>query len=249
MGRPHRVGERPIQSNLTALPFTSGGIRFLMPGNSALTRQEILAAADALFYSEGLRAVSVDEVAAKAGITKKTLYYHFRSKDELIAAYLQARDRPTLERFQKWAGSSGPMAERMVRMFKQLGRSALARLERLRLYPRHRGARKFPWSSRGRRCASPQDEVRSLARRESAGGRADERRSARTRADAACRRDGCAASACIDIPAMPRPRRALPSRSSPPGGTDRAAQGSGRMNFPHRKAHSSQLWVPGRATT
>ena len=76
-----------------------------MTRDSRITRRDILAAADELFYGEGLRSVSVDEISAKAGITKKTLYYHFRSKDELIAAYLEARDRPTLERFQRWAGN------------------------------------------------------------------------------------------------------------------------------------------------
>ena len=38
------------------------------------------------------RAVSVDAVAEKAGLTKRTLYYHFKSKDDLVAAYLAARD-------------------------------------------------------------------------------------------------------------------------------------------------------------
>ena len=89
-----------------------------------VTRREILAAAEELFYGVGIRATTVDEIAAKAGITKKTLYYHFRSKDELIAAYLAARDGPTLERFQRWAGDEGTVAERMGRMFRSLGRRA-----------------------------------------------------------------------------------------------------------------------------
>jgi AcrR family transcriptional regulator len=95
-----------------------------MTRDSRTTRRDILAAADELFYGEGLRSVSVDEISAKAGITKKTLYYHFRSKDELIAAYLEARDRPTLERFQQWAGNEGTVAERLQRMFSRLGRCA-----------------------------------------------------------------------------------------------------------------------------
>jgi AcrR family transcriptional regulator len=94
-----------------------------MSRDSSLTRLQIIAAADELFYSRGFSSVGVEHIAAKAGITKKTLYYHFRSKDELIAAYLQARDRPSLERFQQWAGTSGPMVERMVRMFERLGRA------------------------------------------------------------------------------------------------------------------------------
>ncbi|HEX3138461.1 MAG TPA: TetR/AcrR family transcriptional regulator [Rhizobacter sp.] len=51
----------------------------------------ILDAADRLFYGHGIQAVGVDAVAAEAGISKRTLYNHFPSKDELIAAYLQRR--------------------------------------------------------------------------------------------------------------------------------------------------------------
>jgi AcrR family transcriptional regulator len=53
----------------------------------------VLAAADKLFYSQGIRAVGVDAVAAEAGVSKRTLYNHYPSKDDLIAAYLQGRFR------------------------------------------------------------------------------------------------------------------------------------------------------------
>ncbi len=55
------------------------------------TKERLLAAADRLFYRQGLRVVSMDDVAAAAGLTKRTLYYHFASKDVLIAAYLERR--------------------------------------------------------------------------------------------------------------------------------------------------------------
>ncbi|HYQ17566.1 MAG TPA: TetR/AcrR family transcriptional regulator [Polyangiaceae bacterium] len=55
-------------------------------------RASVLAAADRLFYEQGLRAVGVDTIAEAAGVTKRTLYYHFPTKDALIAAYLEARD-------------------------------------------------------------------------------------------------------------------------------------------------------------
>jgi len=73
-----------------------------MPPNADQTRERIVAAAARLFYAEGIKAVSVDAVAEKAGITKKTLYYHFKSKDELIAAYLKSRDQPTLALYAQW---------------------------------------------------------------------------------------------------------------------------------------------------
>ena len=53
----------------------------------------ILETADRLFYGQGLRAVGVDTIAAEIGISKRTLYNHFPSKDALIVAYLQRRLR------------------------------------------------------------------------------------------------------------------------------------------------------------
>jgi AcrR family transcriptional regulator len=41
-------------------------------------------------------------VAEKAAVTKRTLYYHFDSKDELIAAYLETRDQPNLAVYRRW---------------------------------------------------------------------------------------------------------------------------------------------------
>ena len=57
-------------------------------------RERILETADRLFYGQGIRAVGVDTVAAEIGISKRTLYNYFPSKDELIVAYLARRLRP-----------------------------------------------------------------------------------------------------------------------------------------------------------
>src|ERR1017187_5172821 len=56
--------------------------------------QRILETADRLFYLRGIRAVGVDTIAAEIGISKRTLYNHFPSKDALIAAYLTRRAGP-----------------------------------------------------------------------------------------------------------------------------------------------------------
>ena len=55
----------------------------------ASPRERILQAARELFYREGIRAVSVEAVAAAAGTNKMTLYRHFASKDDLVAEYLR----------------------------------------------------------------------------------------------------------------------------------------------------------------
>lgn len=53
--------------------------------------QRILAVASDLFYRRGIHAVGVDTIAAESGITKRTLYDRFGSKDHLVEVYLQAR--------------------------------------------------------------------------------------------------------------------------------------------------------------
>lgn len=52
----------------------------------------MLDAASWLFYERGIHTVGVDTVAAAAGVTKKTLYDRFGSKEALVVAYLQHRD-------------------------------------------------------------------------------------------------------------------------------------------------------------
>lgn len=88
-------------------------------------KERIIDAANRLFYAEGIRAVSVDAVAEKAGITKKTLYYHFRSKDDLIEAYLTARDQPNLVLYEKWFDEAdGMLADKIEAIFLKLAQSA-----------------------------------------------------------------------------------------------------------------------------
>lgn len=58
----------------------------------------VLDAASALFYEHGIHAVGVDAIADRAGVTKKTLYDRFGSKDRLVAEYLAARDLRWRER-------------------------------------------------------------------------------------------------------------------------------------------------------
>ncbi|MDJ0896622.1 MAG: TetR/AcrR family transcriptional regulator [Alphaproteobacteria bacterium] len=89
------------------------------------TRERIVSAAAKLFYGEGIRSVSVDAVAEKAGVTKRTLYYHFRSKDDLVAAYLASRDQPTLALYERWFDESdGPVGDKIKAMFDGFARAA-----------------------------------------------------------------------------------------------------------------------------
>jgi len=52
-------------------------------------RDRILDTASELFYRDGYQAVGIDTIIARSGVAKMTLYRHFPSKDDLIAAYLE----------------------------------------------------------------------------------------------------------------------------------------------------------------
>ena len=62
-------------------------------GEPAKARERILDAAYELFSKRGIRAVGTEEVLAKAGVAKSTLYRHFASKEELVLAFLQRREQ------------------------------------------------------------------------------------------------------------------------------------------------------------
>lgn len=59
---------------------------------NAEVRDRILETACKLFYQHGVRAVGVDLVVEKAGVAKTSLYRHFGTKDDLVAAFLKRED-------------------------------------------------------------------------------------------------------------------------------------------------------------
>jgi AcrR family transcriptional regulator len=84
-----------------------------------LMTERILKTADRLFYRQGIRAMGVDTIAAEIGISKRTLYNYFPSKDALIVAYLRRRLRlvPT---------STKPPAQQILDEFERLERAFAA---------------------------------------------------------------------------------------------------------------------------
>jgi AcrR family transcriptional regulator len=79
-------------------------------------QERILETADRLFYGQGIRAVGVDTIAAEIGISKRTLYNYFPSKDELIVAYLSRRLQPA-------APSNLPPVQQILGNFERLERT------------------------------------------------------------------------------------------------------------------------------
>jgi len=56
-------------------------------------REHLIRVAFDLFYREGVHAVGINRVLAESGVAKKTLYHHFASKDDLVAATVAYRDQ------------------------------------------------------------------------------------------------------------------------------------------------------------
>lgn len=76
-------------------------------------QQRILDTATHLFYSEGVRAVGIDLIVDRAKIAKTSLYRYYRTKDDLVAAFLEREDR---EYWRQWGEvvarhSADPAAE------------------------------------------------------------------------------------------------------------------------------------------
>ena len=81
-----------------------------------------MASADRLFYEKGVHAVGVDQVTEDAGISKASLYTHFRTKDDLVVNYLVGRSEAWQEHvaaeLPRRAATSG---DRVVAVFDLLG--------------------------------------------------------------------------------------------------------------------------------
>ena len=73
-----------------------------MPKSAELTRERILQTAYKLFRRSGFFRVGVDEIASAAKLTKRTLYYHFKSKDDLLAAVLASQHERAFAAFQNF---------------------------------------------------------------------------------------------------------------------------------------------------
>lgn len=84
-------------------------------------RDRILDTAFRLFYARGIRAVGVDLIIAESAVAKATFYKHFRSKDDLVLAYLDRVDAIWTEQLRTAATAAGPdPADQLVGMFDAL---------------------------------------------------------------------------------------------------------------------------------
>lgn len=74
-------------------------------------RERLLRVAADLFYREGIHAVGVDRILAEAGVTRATMYRHFKGKEVLVEAYLGLEDETIRGYFREAAATAGPDAD------------------------------------------------------------------------------------------------------------------------------------------
>jgi AcrR family transcriptional regulator len=92
-----------------------------MPRSAEQTRKRILEAAYRLFRRQGYSRVTMDAIAAEATLTKRTLYHHFESKDQLLANVLEAQHHLALQAFITFGDRLSGSAEAIVKgMFQEL---------------------------------------------------------------------------------------------------------------------------------
>ncbi len=87
----------------------------------ASARERLLAAANELFYNEGVHTVGIDRVIEQAGVAKASLYNTFGSKDELVRAYLDLRYASVTERITQAVERYSTPRERVLAVFEGQG--------------------------------------------------------------------------------------------------------------------------------
>lgn len=87
-------------------------------------RERLLAAADELFYENGINTVGIDRVIERAGVAKASLYDCFGSKDELVRSYLQARSEARQARINERLAQFDTPRAKILAIFDLLGELA-----------------------------------------------------------------------------------------------------------------------------
>jgi len=94
-----------------------------MPRSREPTRQRVLETAYALFRRKGLTRASMDEIAEASGVSKRSLYQHFGSKESLLEAVLEGQHPLALTAFRTFAGQlTGTPEEIIDALFADLAR-------------------------------------------------------------------------------------------------------------------------------
>jgi AcrR family transcriptional regulator len=90
------------------------------------TRARIVETADRLFYERGYGHTSFADIAAAVDLSRGNFYYHFKTKDEILAAVIALRGRKTQAMLEGWAASAATPAERIGRFIDMMAMNAPA---------------------------------------------------------------------------------------------------------------------------
>src|SRR5204863_4011968 len=74
---------------------------------AAVTREQLLDAAERVFRERGVSTTSLGEIAAAAGVTRGAVYWHFRDKGDLIGALCERATLPLDAIFERVCGQGG----------------------------------------------------------------------------------------------------------------------------------------------
>jgi len=92
-------------------------------------RERIISYAREHFMHEGFSKVTLDEIAAELGMSKKTLYKYFEDKEDLLRAGIEENLRNIASEIDKITASDGPFAEKLARVMMLIGKQ-MSRLSR-----------------------------------------------------------------------------------------------------------------------
>jgi AcrR family transcriptional regulator len=101
---------------------------------SAYKRERILEEAVRLFYERGFSGTTLDDIAAKLGVTKPFIYTHFRSKVELLEAICRPTIEMSLAAIEQAAGQGGPASERLFNGVVAFSKVVLQRQANIAVY-------------------------------------------------------------------------------------------------------------------
>lgn len=91
------------------------------PSDRTSPRDRLLAAANELFYSEGVNSVGIDRVIERAGVAKASLYSNFENKDDLVRAYLGQRQEARRARVETKLATIRAPRDKLLAVFDVLG--------------------------------------------------------------------------------------------------------------------------------
>ena len=109
------VADRSVRINDVATKTQEGRAEGTAGGLPA--RERLLAAAEELFYEQGVHSVGINRVLARAGVAKDTLYSAFGSKEALIRAYLARRRESTVARLSAAAAGQEDPRQKILAVF------------------------------------------------------------------------------------------------------------------------------------